>query len=437
MSLDPPFTESSINPHLIAPLRGLRPAPGLASEIAAPPYDVLSSDEARQRAAGKPWSFLHISKPEIDLPIGTDPYSPAVYAMAASNLSKMLNAGVLRRDATPCYYIYRLTMGTHVQTGLVATASVADYNSNRIRKHEFTRPDKEDDRVRQIEALNAQTGPVLLAYPPSITADELITHAAKGTPASDVTADDGIRHEIWVVHDATTIDALTRTFDAMEALYIADGHHRSAAASRVAAARRRDGHTLASDYFLAVIFPHHQMKILDYNRVVKDLNGLEKLCGAVSSRTALVTRCQTAFSVEKSSTRVTPTRAGEFGMYLGGKSQGSSGGEWYRLTIKAALIPNDPVARLDVSLLSDHLLGPILGIADLRRDKRIDFVGGIRGLAELEKRVDSGEMAAAFALFPTSMQQLMRVADSNQVMPPKSTWFEPKLADGLVSHVLD
>lgn len=418
-----------IAPHLINPLRGLRPAPGRAADIAAPPYDVLSSDEARQRAAGKPWSFLHISKPEIDLPTDTDPYSPEVYAMAASNLGKMLAAGVLLRDEAPCYYIYRLTMGQHVQTGLVVGASVADYNSNRIRKHEFTRPDKEDDRVRQIEALNAQTGPVLLAYPASTTADELIAHAAQGTPESDVTAEDGIRHEIWVVRDATTIDALTRTFDAMEALYIADGHHRSAAASRVAAARRQEGFTLASDIFLAVIFPHHQMKILDYNRVVKDLNGLEK--------SALVTRCQTAFTVEKSPTRVTPAVPGEFGMYLGGKPEESSAGEWYRLTIKAALIPNDPVGRLDVSLLSDHLLNPILGITDLRRDKRIDFVGGIRGLAELEKRVDSGEMAVAFALFPTGMQQLMRVADSNQVMPPKSTWFEPKLADGLVSHVLD
>lgn len=416
-----PSNPSLINPHLIAPFRGLRPAPGRAADIAAPPYDVLSSDEARQRAAGKPWSFLHISKAEIDLPADTDPYSPAVYAMAASNLARMLGAGVLLRDEAPCYYIYRLTMGQHVQTGLVATASVADYNSNRIRKHEFTRPDKEDDRVRQIEALNAQTGPVLLAYPASTAADALIANAAQGTPESDVTAEDGIRHEVWMVRDAATIEALTRTVDTMEALYIADGHHRSAAASRVAAARRQDSFTLASDYFLAVIFPHHQMQILDYNRIVKDLNGLEK--------SALMTRLDTAFFVEKSTTRVHPSRAGEFGMYLDGT--------WYTLTIKPELIPANPVASLDVSLLSEHLLGPILGITDLRRDKRIDFVGGIRGLAELEKRVDSGEMAAAFALYPTSMQQLMNVADSNQVMPPKSTWFEPKLADGLVSHMLD
>lgn len=420
---------------LIKPFRGLRPAPGRAAEVAAPPYDVLSSDEARLRAAGKPWSFLHISKPEIDLPPATDPHAPAVYAMAAENLAKMLQAGILVRDDAPCYYIYRLTMGQHVQTGLVATASVADYDSNRIRKHEFTRPDKEDDRVRQIEALNAQTGPVLLAYPASAQADALIAAAAEGTPAADVTADDGIRHQVWVLRDAAGIEALSRVFDGMEALYIADGHHRSAAASRVAAARRQRQPVLSSDYFLAVIFPHHQMKIMDYNRVVKDLHGPEKFpvtdskCEAVSSRVALVTQLGAAFTVEESARRVQPARPGEFGMYLAG--------QWFRLTIKPQLIPADPVASLDVSLLADHLLGPVLGITDLRRDKRIDFVGGIRGLGELEKRVDSGEMAAAFALFPTGMQQLMAVADSNNVMPPKSTWFEPKLADGLVSHVLD
>jgi uncharacterized protein (DUF1015 family) len=410
---------------LIQAFRGLRPAAGQAGAIAAPPYDVLSSDEARQRAAGKPWSFLHISKPEIDLPREVDPYAPEVYAKAAENLQKMLAAGVLVRDDAPCYYAYRLTMpgadGDHVQTGLVAAANVADYDSNRIRKHEFTRPDKEDDRVRQIEALNAQTGPVLLAYPASATADALIDAIAQGTPAADVTADDGIRHQIWVLTDAAKIAAITQTFDAMKALYIADGHHRSAAASRVAAARHQQGRESSADSFLAVIFPHHQMKILDYNRVVKDLHGLEE--------SALVERLGAAFSVEDSAERVHPARPGEFGMYLAGR--------WRKLSIKPELIPDDPVESLDVSLLSNHLLGPLLGIEDLRRDKRIDFVGGIRGLAELEKRVDSGEMAVAFALHPTRMDQLMAVADSNNVMPPKSTWFEPKLADGLVSHVLD
>ena len=408
---------------LIKPFTGLRPAPGRASEIAAPPYDVLSTAEARVRANGKPWSFLHISKPEIDLPADTDPYAPEVYTKAACNMKTMLDQGILKRDEQACYYVYRLVMGQHSQTGLVAAASVADYDTNRIRKHEFTRPDKEDDRVRQIEALNAQTGPVLLAYPGSAHADELVTAGSHGNPDADVTADDGIRHTIWVVRDAKLIADISRVFDAMPALYIADGHHRSAAASRVAAARREAGAPASSaDYFLAVIFPHHQMKIMDYNRVVKDLNG--------RSEADFLARVGERFNVDAASSAVHPAKPGEFGMYLSGR--------WFKLTIKPNLVPHaDPVARLDVSLLSDNLLGPVLGVTDLRRDKRIDFVGGIRGLQELEKRVDSGEMAVAFALRATSMNDLMAVADAGEVMPPKSTWFEPKLADGLVSHVLD
>lgn len=406
---------------LIKPFRGLRPAPGRAAEVAAPPYDVLSSEEARERADGKPWSFLHISKPEIDLPPETDPYDPTVYAKAAENLVRMVEAGVLTRDAAPCYYAYRLTMGQHEQTGLVAVAAVPCYDNNRIKKHEFTRPEKEDDRVRQIEAINAQTGPVLLAYPTSPDADVLIAAIAQGEPAADVTADDGIRHQIWVCTDPEKIDAITRCFDGMEALYIADGHHRSAAASRVAAARRQFDVEQSSDYFLSVIFPQQQMQILDYNRVVKDLNGL--------STDEFLAHLGAKFRVSPSDDAVKPASPGEIGLYLPKR--------WYHLDIDPKLLTPDPVAGLDVSLLSDHVLGPLLGITDLRRDKRIDFVGGIRGLAELEKRVDSGEMAAAFALYPTRMQQLMAVADSHQVMPPKSTWFEPKLADGLVSHVLD
>jgi len=406
---------------LIKPFRGLRPAPHHAADVAAPPYDVLSTEEARLRAAGKPWSFLHISKPEIDLPAGTDPYAPAVYAKAVENLGKMLAAGILHRDARPSYYAYQLRMGEHVQTGFVAAASVAAYDAGRIKKHEFTRPDKEDDRVRQIEALNAQTGPVLLAYPAAADADGLLAQASAGAPVAEVVADDGIRHAIWEVDDAALIADITAAFERMPALYIADGHHRSAAASRVATARRKGGDERSSDYFLAVIFPHHQMKILDYNRVVKDLNGL--------SEADFLVRIGQRYSVTPSSGPARPAKPGEVGLYLPGR--------WYRLAIDAALMPADPVARLDVSLLSDHLLGPVLGIADLRRDKRIDFVGGIRGLGELEKRVASGEMAAAFAMHPTGMADLMAVADAGQVMPPKSTWFEPKLADGLVSHVLD
>jgi uncharacterized protein (DUF1015 family) len=317
-------------------------------------------------------------------------------------------------------------MGDHVQTGLVAAASVADYDSNRIRKHEFTRPDKEDDRVRQIEALNAQTGPVLLAHPDAPEVDEILARASAGAPDADVIASDGIRHSIWVIRDAAVLQRLTSLFDAMSALYIADGHHRSAAASRVAAARHAKNahHTGEEDYnyFLSVIFPHRQMRIMDYNRVVKDLNGL--------SRDGFLARLTERFVVSLCAPRTRPSQRGEFCLYLPG--------QWYRLAIHPHLIPNDdPVARLDVSLLSDNLLGPVLGIRDLRRDKRIDFVGGIRGLEELERRVDSGEMAAAFALHATDMEDLMSVADAGEVMPPKSTWFEPKLADGLVSHALD
>jgi uncharacterized protein (DUF1015 family) len=407
---------------LIKPFRGLRPTAGNAALVAAPPYDVLSSDEARAMATGRPWSFLHISKAEIDLPATTDPYAPEVYAKAAENLKKMVDAGILARDETPCYYAYRLVMGDHVQTGLVAAASVAAYDASRIKKHEFTRPDKEDDRVRQIEALDAQTGPVLLAYPQAADADALLAQASAGTPEADVTAPDGIRHMIWVVRDAALIDRIGAAFEAMPALYIADGHHRSAAASRVAAARRKPGVEQDSDYFLAVIFPHHEMKIMDYNRVVKDLNGL--------SEADFLARVGERFAVTPSDAQARPARPGECGLYLRGR--------WFRLAIRPELITaHDPVARLDVSLLSDFLLGPMLGITDLRRDKRIDFVGGMRGLAELERRVDSGEMAAAFAMHPTGIADLMAVAAAGQVMPPKSTWFEPKLADGLVSHMLD
>ncbi len=405
--------------HLVHPFAGLRPTPEYAAEVAAPPYDVLSSAEARERAAGKRWSFLHISKPEIDLPEGTDPHAPHVYAKAAENLRGMLAQGVLRRDAVPCFYVYRLSTGAHTQVGLALAASVADYDSNRIRKHEYTRPDKEDDRVRQIEALDAQTGPVLLAYPEAPRVDALLAACVQREPATDVEADGGVRHVIWVVDDAATIDALVHAFDAMPALYIADGHHRSAAASRVAAARRAQA---SAQRFLAVAFPHHQMRILDYNRLVRDLGGM--------TPERFLARIGGAFAIDAAAEAVRPAAPGAFGLYLSGR--------WFRLRIRDDLAQiADPVRRLDVSLLGDHLLEPVLGIADPRTDKRIDFVGGSRGLNELERRVDSGEMAAAFSLYPTRMQDLMSVADAGRVMPPKSTWFEPKLADGLISHVLD
>lgn len=405
---------------LIRPFAGLRPVPERAAEVMAPPYDVLNSSEARERAQGKPWSFLHISRAEIDLPEGTDPYDSAVYAKSAENLQKMLDEGILMREDKDCYYLYRLIMDGHSQLGLVAVASVADYDSNRVRKHEFTRPAKEDDRVRQIEALNAQTGPVLLAYKSQADMDAILEQTAKTEPVVDVTADDGVQHAFWVIDDEATIQKISEAFEAMPAIYIADGHHRSASASRVAKSKGGDGNQ-NSDYFLSVIYPHNQMKILDYNRVVKDLNGL--------SKEDLLSKIETSFAVVAEDVAVSPTGAGEFGMYVDS--------QWYRLKINSDLIPNDPVLSLDVSLLADNLIDPVLGISDLRTDNRIDFVGGIRGLEGLEKRVDSGEMAVAFSLYPTSMEALMAVADANHVMPPKSTWFEPKLADGLVSHILD
>jgi len=405
---------------LIRPFAGLRPVPQHVEDVVAPPYDVLNSAEARERAAGKPYSFLHISKAEIDLPEDTDPYDEAVYARAAENLQKLVDDGILIRENQPRYYVYRLTMGDHVQTGLVAAASVKHYDSNRIRKHEFTRPAKENDRVRQIEALNAQTGPVLLAYKSDDEIDALLNQVAEAEPLYDLIADDGIGHSFWVVEDEAIADKLSKAFDAMDAIYIADGHHRSASASRVAKSKGGTDEQM-SHYFLSVIFPHKQMKIFDYNRVVTDLNGL--------SRDEFINKIRQNFSCEKSDEPVKPSKAHEFGMYLDG--------EWYRLNINEDRVPEDPVARLDVSLLADNLLEPVLNISDPRTDPRIDFVGGVRGLEGLEKRVDSGEMAVAFSMYATSMDDLIAVADANEVMPPKSTWFEPKLADGLVSHVLD
>ncbi len=410
---------------LVKAFPGLRPAPGRAEDVVAPPYDVMNEAEARIMVQGRPWSFLHISRPEVDLPEGTDPYAPEVYEKGRENLERMIAEGVLERDPRPGFYVYRLTMGDHVQTGLMGVASVEAYESGRIKKHEFTRPVKEDDRVRNIDTLNAQTGPVFLVYRADPTIDRILAQATEREPDIDVTAADGVRHQLWAVFDPEVVAQLTEAFDRLDALYVADGHHRSAAAARVAARRREANpdHTgeESYNYFLSVIFPHDQMQILDYNRVVKDLNGL--------SPEAFMARLSEAFTVTPADGPVKPGQPGEFGMYLGG--------QWYRLRIKPERVPDDPVGSLDVSLLQDNLIGPILGIADPRTDERFDFVGGIRGLGELEKRVDSGGWAVAFSLQPTSMEALMAVADAGEVMPPKSTWFEPKLADGLVSHVLD
>ena len=403
---------------LVRPFAALRPVPEQASAVAAPPYDVLNTEEARARALGRPYSFLHISKPEIDLPVGTDVYAPEVYAKGAENLERLSAEGVLIREAKPRYYAYRLTIDAHSQTGVAMVASVEAYDANVIRKHEFTRPKKEDDRVNQITALNAQTGPVLLAYKSSPDVKAVLERITADTPTYDVTADDGVGHSVWVIDDDVQIDALSAAFNAMPALYIADGHHRSAAGSRVAKAKPD---TASAQYFLSVAYADDEMRILDYNRVVKDLNG-----HAVSD---LLAKTGERFEVVRADGPAKPTQPTQFGMYLDGA--------WYTLDVHQDFVPDDPVGRLDVSLLHTNLIEPLLGISDPRTDERIDFVGGIRGLGELEKRVNSGGMAVAFALYPTSMADLMAVADAGEVMPPKSTWFEPKLADGLLSHVLD
>ncbi len=408
----------------IQPFRGWRPRPDLCSEVASPPYDVLSSAEAREMASDNPVSFLHVVKPEIDLDPNVDVYSPEVYATGAANLKKLMDDGVLVREATPALYLYRQRMGDHVQTGLVAGASVDEYEADLIKKHEHTRPVKEDDRTRHIDTLNANTGPVFLTYKATPDVDRLVERLTEAEPTYDFVAPDGIQHVLWVVSEVGDRDALVDAFAGIPELYVADGHHRSAAGTRIRAMRRdaNPGHRGDESYnfFLSVIFPDNQMMILDYNRLVKDLNDLDPA--------AVLERAGQHFEVERVENG-RPAGPRSFGMYLEG--------QWYRLAAKEASIPeDDPVNRLDVAILQNNLLAPVLGIGDPRKDERIDFVGGIRGLGELEKRVDSGEWAVAFAFHPTSIQQLFAVADAGLVMPPKSTWFEPKLRSGLIVRPL-
>ncbi len=408
---------------LIRPFTGIRPGAGWAKKVAAPPYDVLSTEEAIARAGDNEWNFLHVSRPEIDLPPGSDSHAPEAYAKSAENMTRMLTEGVLVRDAKPAYYVYRVAGDGRSQTGLVAAASVAAYDSGRIRRHELTRPEKVEDRTRQIDALNAHTGPVMMAFRSNPTASALLKKISGRTPEIDVVADHGVQHCVWVVDDEAEIDSLSQAFESMEALYIADGHHRSEAASRIAQEHRAVNPNHRGDepynFFLSVNFPEEEVNILDYNRVVRDLGGhdVKHLLAEIGKR----------FDVQPSDTAYRPDQPRHFGMYLDGR--------WYRLSLPAGFeIPGDAWARLDLNILAANLLDPLLGIVDQRVDKRIDFVGGIRGLGELERRVDSGEMAVAFAIFPTRIDDLMAVADTGREMPPKSTWFEPKLADGLVSY---
>ena len=403
----------------LGPFAALRPRPDQAAAVIAPPYDVVNTDEARTLVRNRPSSFLHISRPEIDLPPGSSPYSDAAYARGAQNLAALIESGALVRDPEPSFYVYRMTSGGRVQTGIACVASIAAYVANRVRKHELTRPDKENDRVRNIETLNAQTGPVQCAYRANTTLASLLGESAAAAPTFEAVGPNDVLHSVWRVHDTTSVARIGAALDALDAIYIADGHHRAAAAARVARNRNGKGN---ADHLLVVAFAHDEMRILDYNRVVRDLRGL--------STEELLKRISESFAVERSVAAVAPDTPQTFGMYLAGS--------WYRLQVRRELVPaNDPVASLDVSLLQDRLLAPILGVGDPRTDPRIDFVGGIRGLGELERRVQSGAAAVAFSLHATRMEQLMAVADADRLMPPKSTWFEPKLADGLLSHVID
>jgi uncharacterized protein (DUF1015 family) len=409
----------------VRPFRGVRPRRDIAHLVAAPPYDVLTSEEARDMAAGNPYSFLHVGKPEIDLPPGTDLYADAVYAKGKENFERFLREGTIAPDKTRDFYVYKQVWGEHVQVGLVAAASCQDYLDDVIKKHELTRVDKENDRMRHIETLGAQTGPVFLTYPRRDEVDALVAEAMVRGPEVDITTADGVRHIFFVVDDPGLVGRIRAAFAEVPFLYVADGHHRSAAATRIKVKRDRErpGRTGEEEdnFFLAVIFPHSQMKILPYNRVVRDLRGLEPR--------AFLERVAETFVVRPDGPAA-PARSREYAMFLEGR--------WYGLEAKPGTFdPGDAIGSLDVSILQTNLLAPLLGISDPRTDKRIDFVGGIRGPAELEKKVRSGQFAVAFSLFPTTIEQLFAVADAGKFMPPKSTWFEPKLKDGLVVHMID
>jgi uncharacterized protein (DUF1015 family) len=406
---------------VIRPFRALRPQVDRAESVASVPYDVVNTDEARALAHGNPFSFLHVSRPEIDLPAGTDIHSDVVYRKAVENFEKLIAECPMEEESEPSIYLYRLIMGKHEQIGIVACCSVDEYDNSTIRKHERTRRDKEDDRTRHMLMLKAQTGPVFLTYRRRADIDNQVSAAVSATPLYDLTAPDGVRHTIWRLNDT---DSLVKSFESVPLLYIADGHHRAASASRARAELRDQSfaHTGKEDYnyFLTVIFPDSQVQILAYNRTVQDLNGLsqEQFLDAVKDQ----------FTITENASPEPPER-GNWSMYLDGK--------WYGLQLSPATTqPAGIVSALDVSILQDRLLDPILGIEDVRTDKRVDFIGGLRGTKELERLVDEGKAAVAFSLFPTTVSELLMVSDANEIMPPKSTWFEPKLRDGLLIHTI-
>jgi uncharacterized protein (DUF1015 family) len=404
----------------IQPFKAVRPQTDKAAQVASPPYDVLNSAEAAEQTKNNPNSFLRITKSEVDLPGIADIHTADVYEKAKSNLQDFLSKGILLREDKPCYYIYELVMNGRHQTGLVAVSSVDDYEADIIKKHEFTRPEKEQDRINHIRTSGAQTGNVFLAYRDVAAINSLIEDWKQRTPLYDFVAEDGIGHTIWVVNEDAAIAQLTELFaKEVPYTYIADGHHRAASAAKVRKSLEAGYHDHAN-YFLTTLFPAGELHIMDYNRVVKDLNG--------HTESDFLRALYDHFEVERMPSAFSPTRLHEFGMYLGG--------QWFKLTAKEETYKTDPIGVLDVTILSELILDPMLGIKDQRTDKRIDFVGGIRGLGELEKRVNSGEMKIAFSLHPVSIQQLFDIADSGNVMPPKSTWFEPKLRDGLLTHLI-
>jgi uncharacterized protein (DUF1015 family) len=412
---------------ILKPFKGIRPVREAAHLIASRPYDVLNKEEARHEAEGNPLSFLHVIKPEIDLADNIYEYSPEVYQKGKDNFNKLRSEGVLFQDEQDCLYVYAQTMNGRTQYGIVGCAGVEDYINNVIKKHELTRPDKEEDRKNHVRVSGMNYEPVFFAFPDIPELDEIVATITSADPEYDFTAVDGFGHHFWVIQDSQTISRIVELFDALPATYVADGHHRTAAAALVGNERKQinPNHQGIEEYnfFLAVHFPASQLTIIDYNRVVKDLNGL--------SKDEFLKKLSAGFEVkDMGSVEYKPEKLHVMSMYLDG--------HWYRLSAnEGAYDDNDPIGSLDVTVLSDQVLSPLLDITDLRKSKRIDFVGGIRGLSELKRRVDSGEMAAAFALFPVSMEQLMKIADTGNIMPPKTTWFEPKLRSGLVVHSLD
>jgi uncharacterized protein (DUF1015 family) len=411
---------------LVLPFKAVRPQQKFVSQVAALPYDVMTREEGQKAVWGNALSFMHVEKSEIDVPDNTKSNDDLIYQTAKRNFIQMVEKGVLIQDKSPCFYIYRQKMGSQVQTGIVGLMSASEYEAGKIKKHELTRKDKEEDRIRHVDTVNAQTGPVFISYRERKNLNKIVDEITAASPEYDFTAEDGVKHTAWVVDDAKRIDKIRKEFSEVESLYIADGHHRAAAAATIARNRRSQDKSNVSgkeyESVLAVFFPHTQLKVMDYNRAVKDLNGL--------TPGEFIEKISSCFTVSKYFTARSPKQLHDFGMYLGD--------EWYKITVKKGVYnENDPVASLDAAILQDHLLFPVLGIKDPRVDDRIKFIGGIRGMDELEKLVNKDGFAVAFSLYPTSMEQIIKVADAGAIMPPKSTWFEPKLRSGIFVHKLD